>query len=55
VISIFDDDQPIWELVRLSALGFKRIAGMMCCGSFFGQYDPARSEMAASVTWGYLT
>jgi len=39
------------EPVRLLALGFKRIAGMKGCGSFFRQNDPARSETATSVTW----
>jgi len=47
---IFDNDRPLWEPVRLLALGFKRQARMNCCGSIFGQDDPARSEMAALVT-----
>jgi hypothetical protein len=47
---MFDNDRPLREPVRLSALGFKRKAGMKGCGSFSGQDDPAQSEIATSVT-----
>src|SRR5262245_61833192 len=45
----FGDCRPTRGPVRLLALGFKRLASMKCCGPFFRQDDPARSEMAASA------